>query len=234
MPKDEIYIYDENDGADTISYDDKKKKRGFGTVVRIIFYLFLLFVNGAIILRVCMYNDPKKIENLAATPRVREAYDAFDGNLTINTQQIYDMYTIDGHFYSTAFYYIAEAEEIQVAVRYNVHALEGFFTENGFDSEPTAEQIRENEYFAFRLKDSYGNYYDPTFKESSSRFMYVYKKLAFDGIKVLNGKFDIEIYPIYNGTPDYDTVLGTMTIYNPELLTETYKLTKSDRERLSQ
>lgn len=234
MPKDEIYIYDENDGAGTISFDNKKKKRGFGSIIRIVFYLFLLFVNAAIILRVCVYNNPKNIENLTATPRAREAYAASDGNLTVYTQEIYDMYTKDGYFYSTAFYYIAEADEIQLAIRYNVHALEGYFTENGYDSEPDAEQLRENEYFAFRLKDSYGNYYDPTITEGSSRFMYVYRKLAFNGIKVLNGKFDIEIYPIYNGTPDYDTVLGIMTIYNPELLTETYKLTKSDRERLSQ
>lgn len=234
MPKDESYIYDENEGAETISYDYKKKKSRLGTIIRIIFYLFILFLNTAIILRVCMYNDPKKIENFAATPRAREAYAASDGSLTIYTQEIYDIYTKDGHFYSTAFYYIAEADEIQVAIRYNVHALEGYFIENGYDSEPTAEQIRENEYFAFRLKDSYGNYYEPAFTEGSSRFMYVYRKLAFNGIKVLNGKFGIEIYPICNGTPDYDTVLGTMTIYNPELSTETYRLTRSDRERLSQ
>ena len=74
-----------------------------------------------------MYNDPKKIENFAATPRAREAYTASDVSLTKYTQKIYDIYTKDGHFYSTAFYYIAEADEIQVAIRYNVHALEGYF-----------------------------------------------------------------------------------------------------------
>jgi hypothetical protein len=37
MPKDESYIYDENEGAETISYDYKKKKSRLGTIIRIIF-----------------------------------------------------------------------------------------------------------------------------------------------------------------------------------------------------
>ncbi len=234
-----------------------------GTVVRIIFYIMILLVNCAIIFRVCMAEDPKAVKNLKLTDALRAAYAEKGDELEIYTQSVYDMYTQDGVYYATGLFFCPSAGELQVSVRYNVRTADtaitgtpegnmlaealfeaGRFGVPSLSAEVIKRQVastvtysegemRNGDFFAFRLTDDEGRTYTPNDAERLTRILYVYHKLTFDGLPEDNVDYYLEIYPSYGGTPDYSTVLGRMRVYSTERSREEYSLSGSEKKGLS-
>lgn len=234
-----------------------------GMVVRIIFYILILLVNCAIIFRVCMAENPKAVEKLSINETLRAAYAESRDDFEVYTQTVYDMYTEDGLYYSTGLLFCPTADQLQVSVRYNIRTVDGamvsspenramteFMRENGIlppsrisgnviktyleESVSLSEDsIKAGEYFAFRLADDMGNYYLPSDEEKITRILYVYHKLTFDGLTEEDSNFYVEIYPKYNGVPDYDSCLGRMKVYSIDRAHDEYKLSGSEKSKLS-
>ncbi len=235
----------------------------FGYVVKWIFFLLILFANGALIFRVCMAEDPRAVKSLAVNDALRAAYREYGDEFEIKTQHVYDMYTSDGIYYSTGLFYIPKARQIQVAVRYNIRTADGVVagTPNNdmlvdvlesirfFPPSPiangvfvhharshvdiSASDMRSGDFFAFRLVDDSSNYYTPTSSVKTTRMLYVYHKLTFDGVPEDGTNLYIEIYPLYGGLPDYTTVLGRMRVYSIERSADDYAISSSLKKELS-
>ncbi len=242
--------------------EEHRPSRG-GTVVRVIFYLLILIVNCAIVFRVCMAEDPKAVKSLKLTDALRAAYAEEGDKLTIYTQSVYDMYTSDGVYYATGLFYCPAAGELQIALRYNVRTADGAIVgtpegdavaaalyESGVFGMPSSSsrivmhevastvtlseaEMRDSDFFAFRLTDGEGHYYVPDSTEKLTRILYVYNKLTFDGLEEEDVDYYIEIYPIYGSSPDYSKVLGRMKVYSTDRSREEYTLSGSEKRKLS-
>ena len=234
-----------------------------GTVIRFIFYGLILLVNCAIIFRVCMAEDPKSVKNLSINETLRAAYAESTDDFHIYTQTVYDMYTSDGIYYATGLFYCPSAEQLQISIRYNVRTADGavrWTADNEFivslleksglfsiskisgtvmrrhieeNISLSESEMREGDFFAFRLTDDFGNYYPVTDDAKTTRILYVYHKLTFDGLTDKDSNFYVEIYPMKNGSPDYDTVLGRMKVYSIDRASDEYELSGKERSQLS-
>ena len=235
-----------------------------GTVIRIIFYIMIVLVNGAIIFRVCMAEDPGSVDKLEINDTLRAAYKKSPDDFSVYTQSVYDMYTEDGVYYATGLFLCPSAGQLQVTVRYNVRTADdaiagttvsdaqtalldgsgllppsplcGYVLKRGASVNVTfsESEMRDKDFFAFRLTDNDGNYYPVTADAKSTRILYVYHRLTFDGIPDKESDLYLEIYPSYKGAPDYTTVLGRMRIYSIERRRETYDLSKSELSSLGE
>lgn len=234
-----------------------------GTVIRFIFYGLILLVNGAIIFRVCMAEDPKSVKSFEINDSLREAYAESPDDFTVYTQTVFDMYTEDGIYYSTGMFLCPAAEQLQIAVRYNIRtadeAISGTSIGSSYASvldgsgllpiSPLSGEIlrrgavvnisipesemRSGDFFTFRLSDDHGNYYMPSGDSKTTRILYVYHKLTFDGVSCDDSNLYVEIYPCYKGTPDYSTVLGRMKVYSTDRSLEEYHLSNSEKSKLA-
>ncbi len=213
--------------------------------VKVIFYLFIVLVNGAVIFRVCSAEDPKAVLRPIVTEAMREAY-AEDEGFAIYTQDIFDMYTEDGLFYSTGMFYTPSAGQLQVSVRYNVRTMPDVLIADelglGFDSneELSYEQretsdfetlpsdvIKNTDYFAFRLTDDKGNDYLPEETEKMTRSLYVFHTFVFDVVPDEETNFYIELYLLRDGEPDYTSLVGRMKVLSCERPLKKYELSGS-------
>ena len=234
-----------------------------GTVIRVIFYSLILLVNCAIIFRVCMADDPREIKSLAINDTLREAYAESADDFRIYTQTVYDMYTKDGIYYASGLFFCPTADQLQISIRYNVRTADDAVPDSVLtattplllsdfgvmrlpslsgqvvrsrivsSSALTERDMREGDFFTFRLTDDFGNYYDPSGDGKLTRLLYVYHKLTFDGLTDEETNFYVEIYPLRGDTPDYDTVLGRMKVYSIERPSDEYSLSGSERSKLS-
>ena len=242
--------------------EDHRPSR-FGYFMKWIFFGIILIANAALIFRVCMAEDPKFVKSLSVNDRLRDAYAVSPDDFVIVRQSVYDMYTPDGLYYSTGLFYIPAANQLQVSVRYNVRtadqAMTGTSANNnvvemlddiGFFYDLTSihgnlleyakenvtispDDMRSGDYFAYRLVDSNGNFYEPTTSEKYTRLLYVYHKLTFDGVPAEGADFYVEIYPMFGSTPDYDDVIARMQLYSLERNSDEYKISSSLRKELS-
>lgn len=234
-----------------------------GIVIRVIFYLLILFVNCAIIFRVCMAEDPGLVKKLSINEPLRAAYAESKDDFTVYTQTVFDMYTSDGLYYSTGLFFCPAADQLQVSVRYNVRTVDGALVsspENDVLSDAMKQfgvfppskisgevirryiassvsvpedDLKSGDFFAFRLTDDLGNTYLPSDDERATRILYVYHKLTFDGLTDEETNFYVEIYPKYNGTPDYETCLGRMKVYSIDRARDEYSLSGSEKSKLA-
>lgn len=234
-----------------------------GTVIRVIFYSLILLVNCAIIFRVCMAEDPSVVKKLAINDTLREVYAESADDFHIYTQTVYDMYTKDGIYYASGLFFCPAADQLQVSIRYNVRTAAdavpdsvlgdtapALLSEFGVLRIPSLSaravldqiissstlsegEMREGEFFTFRLTDDLGNYYAPSDDFKLTRLLYVYHKLTFDGLTDGETNYYVEIYPLRGDAPDYDTVLGRMKVYSTERPIEEYTVSSSERSKLS-
>lgn len=234
------------------SYDDEpaeikySRPSPFKIAVKVIFYLFIVLVNGAIIFRVCSAEDPKSVLRPIITEAMREAYSEQD-DFAIYTQDIFDMYTEDGLFYSTGMFYTPSAGQLQVSVRYNVRTMPDILIVDelglGFDSNEelsydqrensdfetlSSDIIKNTDYFAFRLTDDSGNIYLPAETVKLTRSLYVFHTFVFEGISNEDTNFYIELYLLRDGEPDYTSLVGKMKVYSYERPLKEYELSRSE------
>ncbi len=234
-----------------------------GTVIRFIFYGLILLVNAAILFRVCMGGDPASVKKLTINDTLRAAYTASPDDFTVYTQTVYDMYTEDGIYYATGMFFVPKAGQLQVSIRYNVRTADDAITGTSINEtfstllsdsgllppSPLSgavlrrgatvhlsfdqSELRDSDYFAFRLCDDEGNYYLVSNDEKSTRLLYVYHKLTFDGIPSNESNLYVEIYASYKGIPDYSTVLGRMKVYSNERALDEYRLSGNQKNDLT-
>lgn len=242
--------------------EDHHPSRG-GLIIRSVFYSLILLINAALIFRVCMAEDPGSVSSLEINDNLRAAYAESEKDFQVYTQTVYDMYTSDGIYYATGLYLCPAADELQIAIRYNVRTADaavkwtaenetvvalleqsGLFPISKLSGQVLRDSVgrnitlseskmREGDYFTFRLTDDFGNYYTAASDKKVSRILYVYHKLTFDGLTDENTNFYVEIYPLYNGTPDYNTVLGRMKVYSIDRSSNEYKLSGKEKSQLS-
>lgn len=245
------HIYEDFESYDEVPASEKySKPTVFGIIVRVVFYALILLVNCALVFRVCMADDPKSVSSPKINDVLREAYSADSKNFSIKTQTIYDMYTEDGLFYSTGMFLCESAEQLQVTLRYNYRTMPdvlicddlgfGFDTmeklsdeerEKSEYSSVSASDVKNGEFFAYRLKDDDGNVYELSEKTKITRFLYVYQTLTFDG--VLEGSsLYLEIYMIRDGVVDYSVPVGSMKVYSKDRELLDYKLSNSEIKEL--
>ena len=242
--------------------EDHHPSRG-GLVIRFIFYGLILLINAGLIFRVCMAEDPGSVSSLAINDTLRAAYAESKDDFHIYTQTIYDMYTSDGIYYATGLFFCPSADELQVAIRYNVRTADAavkWTSENetvvalleqsglfpisklsghvlrdsvGHNISLSESKMRGGDFFTFRLTDDFGNYYNATADKKVSRILYVYHKLTFDVLTDEKTNFYVEIYPLKDGDPDYTTVLGRMKVYSVDRSSNEYKLSGKEKSQLS-
>lgn len=245
------HIYEDFESYDDVPASEKyKKPTVFGIIMRVIFYSLIMLVNCAVIFRVCMADDPKSVTSPEINETLREAYAESD-DFIIQTQTVYDMYTEDGIFYSTGMFYCPSARQLQVTVRYNYRTMPdvlisdelglGFDTVEKLSDEDrekseynslSADDVKENEYFAYRLTDDDGNIYEPSSKTKLPRFLYVYQTLTFDGVDAEGTNLYVELYMIRDGVPDYSAPVGRMKVYSTERELDEYELSASEIKEL--
>lgn len=97
--------------------------RIIGWITRLLFSLFIFSVCGVLIWRVFISTKiPKAVDTMIPNARLTEAYEATDGNLTLQYQELatvsraQDRY---GYFSIPSCIFIREAEQVQVVFRYN-------------------------------------------------------------------------------------------------------------------
>ncbi len=235
-----------------------------GTVIRVIFYALIILVNCAIIFRVCMAEDPGSVDKLEINDTLRAAYREAPGDFSVYTQSVYDMYTEDGAFYATGLFICPSAGQLQVTLRYNVRTADEVIAGTTVSDAQTAllegsgllppsplcsyvlksgasvnvtfseSEMRDKDFFAFRLVDNDGEFYPAAGDAKSTRILYVYHRLTFDGIPGTDSDLYLEIYPSYNGSPDYTTVLGRMRVYSVDRKREEYSLSKGELSELGE
>lgn len=245
------HIYEDFESYDDVPASEKYSKHSvFSIIMRVIFYTLILLVNCAVVFRVCMAEDPKSVSSPEINDVLRNAY-AENEDFVINTQTVYDMYTEDGIFYATGMFHCPSAEQLQVTIRYNYRTMPDVLIADelglGFDTVEelsdderelseynslSASDVRENEYFAYRLKDDAGNVYEPSSKTKLSRFLYVYQTLTFDGVSAEGTNLYIELYMIRDGGVDYSAPVGRMKVYSCERELNEYELSGSEIKEL--
>ncbi len=259
--------------AEFEEYDDEpvsekyKRPTVFGTVIRVIFYALIILVNCAVIFRVCMADDPDDVTAPVINDTLIEAYKSSD-DFKIYTQTVFDMYTPDGVFYSTGMFYSPDADQVQITVRYNVRTMTEALIREELDIDDenmvtdemraqskygkiTPDEVRDGEFFAFRLSDDSENLYTPTKVEKNNRFLYVYYTLTFDNIEMEadledvdlkaenvkvsnNSNLYINLYTLHDGIADFEKdPVGSMKIYSNERTSDEYKLSGSEKSALS-
>ncbi len=243
--------YEDFESYDDIPASEKYSKPSvFSVVMRIIFYTLIMIVNCAVIFRVCMADDPKSVTSPEINEVLKKAY-AENGDFSVKTQTVYDMYTEDGIFYATGMFYCPSASQLQVTIRYNYRTMPDILISDelglGFDtveqlSDEEREQskynslsgsdVKNNEYFAYRLVDDEGKIYEPSNKTKLPRFLYVYQTLTFDGVEITDNNLYVQLYMIRDGEPDYSVPVGKMKIYSTERELSDYELSGSDIKKL--
>ncbi len=243
--------YEDFEDYDDVPASEKYSKPSvFGIIMRVIFYALIMIVNCAIIFRVCMAEDPKSVTSPEINDVLREAY-AENEEFSIKTQTVYDMYTEDSIFYSTGMFYCPSASQLQVTVRYNYRTMPdvlicdelglGFDTVEDLSEEErtqskynslSGDDVKNSEFFAYRLVDDSGKYYEPSNKTKLPRFLYVYQTLTFDGVNAEGTNLYIELYLIRDGEPDYSASVGRMKVYSLDRELGDYKLSRSEEKEL--
>ena len=108
--------------------------RIIGWIVRLLFSLFILSILGLLFWRVAISDKiPKAIDTLTPNANLTEAYEANDGKLTLQYQDLVNIsYSPEryGYFAAPSYVFIPEANQVQVVFRYNnstiVHLAEDY------------------------------------------------------------------------------------------------------------
>ena len=174
-------------------------KRGItGLIIKILIGILCVVVVGVLGFRMILFNYyPKAMKNVYFNDTLTAYYEANDGNIDIETQEIrfpYD-HAEKGRFFSDHLIVVRELGQLQITLRYNQSLISDLEAEYGVDLDESGE------IFTFRLardprenptedeleKDEVsGVIAEPvgtlTVNETDELMMYTYHKLVFDGI----------------------------------------------------
>lgn len=114
--------------------------RIIGWITRLLFSLFIFSVCGILIWRVFISAKiPKSIDTMTPNAKLAQAYEACDGKLTLQYQELStvsrspDRY---GYFSVPSYVFIPEAEQVQVVFRYNNSTIRHLAEDYGLEATP--------------------------------------------------------------------------------------------------
>lgn len=133
--------------------------KAFATVV-------IIALCAIFIIRCVMVADKSVLSDLYATPAAVSVYDSARSDEMVKTVKVVRELAEDGYFAAYALYYIPEAAEYQVSVRWNESVY-------GYTDIPSGTE------FTFSLRDEgTGTLYPATVIDSEEKTIYHYRKLV--------------------------------------------------------
>ncbi|MBQ7172547.1 MAG: hypothetical protein IJR88_00285 [Clostridia bacterium] len=209
-----------------------------GRILKLVFVSLVYGVCLLLLLRMCSAKTPKELRGLDYNPTLATAY-ANAGDLTLcyqNGDSITRAEPSKGYFAIPEYYYIPEANQVQLIFRYNNSTLKHVSDDYKIDPALT----REGDWFDLSLvlakQDGTSVRIQPAkIEKSLSKRLYVFYRITFDGVVVddtTTGLF-ADIY--YKDDIDYEkSAYGTLCLYDPAEKWLTKKPTKSDVKSLTQ
>ena len=221
-----------------------------GYIFKAICALLIAAVIGLLIWRIAdSRTDPQAVKQIMVSDALHNAYEKNGGKLTLFYQdqskftQAEDNY---GYFAATQCYFIDEAEQVQVVLRYNNSTLKYLSEDYSLAAIPS----RDDQVFdvtvlvAYDLtpddtSDNFGNdegsvrfeRFYATADLSHKKTLYNYRKFNFDGIKIDDSVLAVYLDIYYVGDVDYDKEpYGTLLLYDHTAENIEYKLSAKDIE----
>ncbi len=114
--------------------------RIIGWIVRLLFSLFIFSILGRLFWRVALSDRiPKAIDTMTPNATLTEAYEAHDGRLTLQYQDLVNIsYSPEryGYFAVPSYVFIPEANQVQVVFRYNNSTIGHLAEDYALDAVP--------------------------------------------------------------------------------------------------
>lgn len=226
--------------------------RVIGIIFRAFFTLLIIGVVGILFWRIFSSGDPKSMDTLAVDRKTYEAYEE-NGKLTMWYQEQNNITKAEknyGYFAVTDWYYIEEAEQIQLTFRYNNSTIDHLVKDYGLDEKPDRSEILYDVtlYVAYDLtpdntKDNDGNdpesvkfvRYTAELAGTEQKNLYNYRKYIIDGVKIAEGEHVLAVYAdfYYVGDINYEEeAYGTLCLYDYATKKRDRALTKDDKKAL--
>ena len=222
--------------------------RIIGWIVRLLFSLFILSILGILFWRVAISDKiPKAIDTMTPNTNLTEAYEANDGKLTLQYQNL-DAISLSperyGYFAVPSYVFIPEANQVQVVFRYNnstiVHLAEDYGlgavpekSEHLFDVSLViatdltpnnhTDDLDENTLSTKRILPSS----EPIREETK---LYTFYRYVFDGVSIEDVTNAIHLDVYYVEDIQYDSKpYDTLQLYAPEERWIPYSPSRADR-----
>ena len=139
--------------------------------IKIILLTILFGICALLIWRCCIYADKSKFSSPEATDAVKAAFSE-NGEVSAYSIKIHRENSENGYFSAYGFYWFREAEEAQLAVRWNDSAYEYTNTGSGYE-------------FSFCIRnETTGEKYPASVAGTARAVFYNYRKLVFEGLTI--------------------------------------------------
>ena len=207
-----------------------------GRILRFVLVSLVYGVCLLLLLRMCSARAPKELRGLDCNPTLKTAY-AQAGDLTLcyqNGDSITRAEPSKGYFAIPEYYYIPEANQVQLIFRYNNSTLK-YVTE---DYDLPEALTREGDWFDLTLvltkEDGTSVRIAPEkIEKSLSKRLYTFYRITFDGVAIDEDATGLFADVYYKDDLDYEKdAYGTLCLYDPAEKWLTKKLTNSDRKSL--
>lgn len=118
--------YDDND-REVIHDDEGNKKSGAGRIIRWIIYSVCIFLITIVIFRVISTGTPGELQNyIIKSESVEKAYSEFKDELLIYKISMRNTFAVGDAFYIDSVYYIEDAENLQLTLRFKTNRSDRF------------------------------------------------------------------------------------------------------------
>ena len=156
-----------------------------GRILKLVFVSLVYGVCLLLLLRMCSAKTPKELRGLDPNPMLKTAY-AEAGGLTLcyqNGDSITRAEPSKGYFAIPEYYYIPEANEVQLIFRYNNSTLKHVSDDYGIDPALT----REGDWFDLTLvlaksDGTSARIHPAKIEKSLSKRLYVFYRVTFDDV----------------------------------------------------
>ena len=224
-----------------------RKQRIAGWVVKSLFTLLIVAINVLIIWRVFFSaNIPASIGTIHVNDALREAYAENGGKITAQYQnQLTTTYGENntGYFGVPEYFFIPEANQVQVVFRYNNSTLKHLAEDYGLSEIPA----KDGEYFdvtLLKVTDLTPNdetdsevesiRFAPTGVKRDTTALYTYYRYVFDGVEI-DGSAVCHVYldVYYLQDLNYEkTPYGTLLLYDQLHEWLPFDLSRADKQAL--
>lgn len=183
--------------------------------------------------RVLILEDDRIFSDLVPTSDTAVLYKA-DGSLAVMTNDIVHEMSVGGYFSAYGFYYIPEAKELQITVRYNNNSVDAlgdicFFA---YTVDTSGEPVT-GDTAAVRLHEGYpiGEILEPEVYGREEKLLYGYEKLIFRGVTIDENTNVIISLCTDNNSDNEKAVIAAHFAEQPM---EEYKLSKSEKKAFTE
>lgn len=204
--------YERYGDYDNTEEDEPKKRTPVGLILRVLIALILIGTVGLLAFRLILFESyPRAASDLVYTEPLAAYYDGVAGEIGAKTQKLRFPYSDaqNGYFFCSRLIVIPGAENLQIALRYNLSTLTALSEEYGVAMDQDSPDL-----FSFRLADNTGRIYETAAYDGfSSRMIYRYHKLVFDGVDLSDAVKWIRLEIFLAGAEDGEEPVGRVLIY---------------------